>query len=116
MCIKKKLFPISNQGFCSTAGGLSAANNEYYTELQNRVPAVTDDHVLNAYKAEMGGYGMASFFYICAFVLFFSAGLYISPLVCGSANERKIIKDPQDLESSGFVPTAITQPADPVKV
>ena len=53
-----------------------------------------------AYLALSGGYGFASFCHILAFVLAVAAGIYVSPLICGSANEKKIVNNPQELDSN----------------
>jgi uncharacterized membrane protein len=43
--------------------------------------------------------GFASFVFICAFILLIAAGIYISPFFCGSNNEKKIIRSPQEIDS-----------------
>jgi hypothetical protein len=36
-----------------------------------------------------------------AFILLIIAGIYASPLICGSANEKKMMSSPQEVET-GF--------------
>lgn len=101
-------------GFCSLAGGISNYAN------QNRY-SLHDDHVKNgntAISAGFGGFssflntstyypfvsdvllsGFASFLYFCSFVIFFSAAIFVSPLCCGSGDERKSIRFPQEVYS-----------------
>ena len=45
--------------------------------------------------------GFASFLYIIAFFLLVIAAIYASPMICGSANEKKMMSTPQEVET-GF--------------
>jgi outer membrane murein-binding lipoprotein Lpp len=38
--------------------------------------------------------------FLLAFFLLVAAAVYASPLVCGSANEAKIIRSPQELDGN----------------
>lgn len=78
---------------CSIAGGLSAANQEYLDR------DINDDNEKDALQSLATGYGFASFFFIIGFLLFCTAGLYTSPLICGSANEKRMISSPAELET-----------------
>eukprot|EP01038_Epipyxis_sp_PR26KG_P007678 gene7678-10448_t len=81
-------------GFCSTSGGLSAAQNNLLQKTYG------DDHLQNSVAALAGGYGFASFVYIIGFILLIAAAVYISPIICGSNNERKTIRSPQEIEAN----------------
>lgn len=43
--------------------------------------------------------GFAAFCYILAFILLLTASIYISPLLVGSANEKKMIRAPQEIDT-----------------
>jgi hypothetical protein len=45
--------------------------------------------------------GFASFLYIVAAMLLFGAAVYVSPLIFGSNNEKKMIRSPQEIDA-GF--------------
>eukprot|EP00341_Mesodinium_pulex_P016426 CAMPEP_0116936842 /NCGR_PEP_ID=MMETSP0467-20121206/31134_1 /TAXON_ID=283647 /ORGANISM="Mesodinium pulex, Strain SPMC105" /LENGTH=86 /DNA_ID=CAMNT_0004618513 /DNA_START=184 /DNA_END=444 /DNA_ORIENTATION=- len=80
-----------------------------------------DEDFEDAYKALAGGYGFAAFCHILAFVLVCAAGIFISPLICGSANEKKIVSNPQELDStysaySESQPSSTPSPAQPSQV
>jgi hypothetical protein len=47
--------------------------------------------------------GFGSFLFIVAFILLISAAIYISPFFCGSANEKKMIRSPQEIDSGTFL-------------
>mmetsp|Transcript_2256 Transcript_2256/g.3066 ORF Transcript_2256/g.3066 Transcript_2256/m.3066 type:complete len:140 (-) Transcript_2256:238-657(-) len=81
-------------GFCSYSGGLSNSSNE-----KKNAATVNDDHVKNGLGALAAGYGFASFLYFCSFVIVFAAAIFISPLCCGSNNERKVIRSPQEIDT-----------------
>eukprot|EP01038_Epipyxis_sp_PR26KG_P009900 gene9900-13320_t len=81
-------------GFCSASGGLSASNNNI---LQG---TINDDNTKKSLQAMAGGYGFACFVYLIAFILLISAAIYMSPIVCGSNNERKMIRSPQEIDAS----------------
>ena len=58
----------------------------------------TDDKTVNAYESLVAGLGFASFAYICAFVIFAVAAMYVSPLCCcASVNEWKMVKGPVEI-------------------
>lgn len=87
-------------GMCSSAGGESASNGDLQTG--------DDDGKLESLKS---GYGFASFCYIIGFFLILSAALYLSPLVSGSNNEKKMINAPQEIDSGfGYADNAPSAP------
>ena len=45
--------------------------------------------------------GFAAFLYIISFFLLVVAAIYASPMLCGSANEKKMMSSPQEIET-GF--------------
>lgn len=66
------------------------------------------------YKKEVG-YGFAAFFYIIGFILSAAVSIYLSPLICGTKNESKILSTPQNIDgtdspSSPAVATATAVP------
>ena len=63
-----------------------------YDKTQN------DDYLKQAAQQQLGGYGFASFCYILACILLIAAAAYISPLMCGSHYEQKMIRTPQNLD------------------
>ncbi len=70
-------------GLSSSYGDIAsnaAADNGYNTSLQS-------------------GYGFACFCYLLGFVLVTSAAIYISPLMLGSNNEKKMINSPKEIDS-----------------
>uniref|UniRef100_A0A7S0SSU5 Uncharacterized protein n=1 Tax=Chromulina nebulosa TaxID=96789 RepID=A0A7S0SSU5_9STRA len=83
-------------GFASTAGGNAQSNNL----LQQRT--ITDDNVKQSFQALTGGYGFATFVYLLAFILFIAGAVYVSPAFCGSGNEKKMIRSPQELDSGNY--------------
>lgn len=44
--------------------------------------------------------GFASFCFIIGFILLTAAAVYISPLMCGSNNERKMIRSPEEIDAT----------------
>lgn len=58
----------------------------------------TDDYLKEAANNQLSGYGFASFCYILATLLLIAAAVYVSPVMCGSVNEQKMIKAPQEIE------------------
>lgn len=52
-----------------------------------------------SYQALVAGYGFASFCFIMAFFLLLFAAIYVSPLMCGTNNEKKMIHAPQEIDS-----------------
>eukprot|EP01040_Poterioochromonas_malhamensis_P007949 gene7949-8591_t len=78
-------------GFCAATGGLSASSND---QAKNSSGDSKD-----ALEAQAAGYGFAAFAFILAFILLIAAAIYVSPLFCGSNNEKKIIRSPQEIDS-----------------
>ncbi|RYH18504.1 hypothetical protein EON65_27160 [archaeon] len=74
-------------GFTSSAGG----------QAQAATDSNGDDEVNKALSA---GYGFGAFCFILAFFLFLAAAVYVSPLFCGSPNEKKMIRAPQEIDTS----------------
>jgi len=64
---------------------------------------VHDDAIKTGYMQLSGGFGFAAFCYILAFILLVAAAFYVSPIFCGSQNEKKIIRSPQEIDS-GYAP------------
>jgi hypothetical protein len=83
-------------GFCASAGGLS--NNS--TILEDRQ---NDDEIAEIYSATSSGYGFGAFFFIVAVIFFWTAAIYIGPASCGSANEKMMMKSPQEPEAKSAV-------------
>ena len=80
--------------FFAYPGGGSASIYQQ-KELLN---STTDDKTVNAYESLVAGLGFASFAYICAFVIFAVAAMYVSPLCCcASVNEWKMAKGPVEI-------------------
>lgn len=90
-------------GFCSSAGGQAQAANDAKANSNGG-----DDEVNTSLAA---GYGFASFCFIVAFLLFMAAAIYVSPLMCGSNNEKKMIRSPQEIESGYAAYSENTTPA-----
>ncbi len=44
--------------------------------------------------------GFASFCFIIGFLLLTAGAIYISPLICGSNNERKMIRAPEEIDAT----------------
>jgi hypothetical protein len=63
------------------------------------VDSLNDDHQAAAYNALSSGYGFGSFCYICAFVFALVASIYYSPMLCGSPNEKRMLKDPTQIDT-----------------
>ena len=42
--------------------------------------------------------GFASFFFIIGFLMITAISIYVSPLFCGSPNEKKMIRTPQEVD------------------
>ena len=56
------------------------------------VGKTTDDtYIESVLNAQSGGYGFAAFAYIVGAELLFFAAVYISPLLCGSVFEKKMV-------------------------
>jgi hypothetical protein len=79
-------------GFCSEASGISDFNT---IAVDNASGDLQDQ-----YQALSSGYGFASFVYFVAFIVTMVAAIYISPLCCGSPNEKAIILKPKELDRS----------------
>ena len=47
--------------------------------------------------------GFACFSFICAFFIFLGAAFYISPVISGSAAEKKMLSKPDELEGTHHV-------------
>ena len=45
--------------------------------------------------------GFASFTYILGFILLATSAIYVSPLFCGTNNEMKTIRTPQEMNGGG---------------
>mmetsp|Transcript_9937 Transcript_9937/g.14976 ORF Transcript_9937/g.14976 Transcript_9937/m.14976 type:complete len:119 (+) Transcript_9937:101-457(+) len=87
---------LMSLGFCTTAGGQSSFND---TMADKSNSSESED----VYEAFSAGFGFASFFYILAMVFFWTAAIYISPLLCGSANEKMMLKTPKEPEATSAV-------------
>jgi len=67
-----------------------------------------------SYQAQVG-YGFSAFFYVLAFILASATSMYLSPLICGTKNESKILSTPHNIEgtddpSAPHMPTAQAVP------
>jgi hypothetical protein len=81
-------------GFCAASGGQAAA----YNNLQD-TPGLAN-YMDNAFTSYKSGYGFAAFCFILSFILTLAAALYISPFVTGSNNEVKLLRAPQEIDTS----------------
>eukprot|EP01033_Poteriospumella_lacustris_P011778 gene11779-8388_t len=81
-------------GFCAAAGGMAAAYNNVTDSSVNNSSEVED-----AYTSFKGGYGFAAFCYIIAFIFALVGAFLVSPFVTGTANETKMIRSPQEVDS-----------------
>jgi uncharacterized membrane protein len=88
---------IMSLGFCASAGGLS----NYSTILEDKFE--NDDETAEILSATSSGYGFAAFFFIIAVIFFCTAAIYIGPASCGSANEKMMMKSPQEPEAKSAV-------------
>jgi hypothetical protein len=59
---------------------------------------VTDDFQSTALYQQRAGYGFAAFSYVAGCIILFIAAIYISPLLCGSANERMMLRAPSEIK------------------
>eukprot|EP00428_Durinskia_dybowskii_P074694 CAMPEP_0170392064 /NCGR_PEP_ID=MMETSP0117_2-20130122/19994_1 /TAXON_ID=400756 /ORGANISM="Durinskia baltica, Strain CSIRO CS-38" /LENGTH=119 /DNA_ID=CAMNT_0010648179 /DNA_START=104 /DNA_END=463 /DNA_ORIENTATION=- len=84
--------------FVSSYGGESNSANFMVNFYDNR-DAVNDDEQQNSYAALAGGYGFGAFMFCVAFCVFLSGAIYISPMFCGSPNEKKLISKPQEIDA-----------------
>ena len=96
---------ISFPDFCLTVGGYFLTLTfalylrlllKQMQELENK--NVTDDFQATAYYQMHAGYAFAAFSYILGTLLLFIGAIYISPLICGSANERMMLKSPSEID------------------
>lgn len=90
------------------SGGLSLANDQ--RSKANRVSQLkvifydkglvfNNQTALNeSFTSLAGGYGFATFAFIIAFLMLMGAAIYISPIIFGSANEKKMLRTPQSIE------------------
>jgi len=83
-------------GYCSIAGGVAKS---YHSLAQNH--SDNDDRIYVANNRASAGYGFASFFFILSFFMFVGMAVYLSPLVMGTALEKKMIKGPTELSEDG---------------
>mmetsp|Transcript_23421 Transcript_23421/g.24062 ORF Transcript_23421/g.24062 Transcript_23421/m.24062 type:complete len:119 (+) Transcript_23421:49-405(+) len=83
-------------GFTSSYGGQS---NFYTIQLDE----IDDDDVAEINGALSAGFGFGAFFFILAVIFFFTAAIYIGPASCGSANEKLMMKTPQEPEAKSAV-------------
>eukprot|EP01040_Poterioochromonas_malhamensis_P007948 gene7948-8590_t len=77
-------------GYCAAAGGLSQYFSYYAKD------AISSDYK-DAYQATEAGYGFAAFAFILSFLILLGAAIYISPFACGTNNEKKVIRSPQEI-------------------
>jgi hypothetical protein len=73
-------FGLMLLGFCSYSAGESQSAKDQAGDVPS---AINDDNLKASYEALASGYGFASFCYIVASILLFSAAIYISPSCCG---------------------------------
>lgn len=83
-------------GFCAAASGES----NFSTILEDKQ---NDDEIAEIYSALSSGYGFGAFFFILAVIFFWTAAIYIGPASCGSANEKMMMKSPQEPEAKSAV-------------
>eukprot|EP01039_Chlorochromonas_danica_P004239 gene4239-4658_t len=86
-------------GFCSSAGGQAQAASK------------TDYGNSDAKDALVSGYGFATFCFIVSFLLLTIAAIYLSPLFCGSPNEKKVLRSPQEVEETSYSAYSETTPS-----
>jgi hypothetical protein len=87
---------IMSLGFCASYGGQSS-NSDILNDITD------DNDRKEILEALTSGFGFASFFFILAFILFAAASIYITPCLCGSANEKMMLTKPQELEAKSAV-------------
>jgi hypothetical protein len=81
-------------GQTSAVGGEAHAQSDAAGAIHDA--GGTDDGYHEAMKS---GYGFACFVFLVAFFLFGFAAVYVSPLLMGSNNEKKMIRSPQEIET-----------------
>ena len=86
-------------GFCTWAGGLS---NSASHEGEAR-SAFNDDLAVAQVESRESGYGFGAFMFFMAFIFYGVSAVYISPMFCGSDNEKSILRRPEELPSSQSV-------------
>ena len=86
-------------GFCTTYGGLAA---QYDYESDSYDDGIDDLAVMQTNNIK-AAYGFSSFLFFVSFLLYIFAAIYISPLVCGSDNEKSILMKPDELPSTQAV-------------
>jgi hypothetical protein len=84
-------------GFTANSGGQAAAANYNANEAQ---ALGQDSNTVHQYQALSGGFGFGAFVYILAFILLGVAAAYVSPVVCGTSNEVKMLRTPHELEAN----------------
>jgi ABC-type phosphate transport system permease subunit len=70
---------------------------QQYQALDNK--NLNDDFQSTSYYQMHAGYAFAAFAYILGSLLLIIGAIYISPLICGSANERMMLKAPSEIDS-----------------
>lgn len=69
---------------------------QQYQALEDK--KLNDDYQSTAYYQMHAGYAFAAFAYILGSLLLIIGAIYISPLICGSANERMMLKAPAEID------------------
>jgi hypothetical protein len=104
-------------GFASQAGGLSSSSNYqlkidglsgknfciislFFKYCYDNSAFIKIDDEKDGLKSKASGYGFACFAYILGFIIASAVSIYISPLLIGSANEKKMLSNPQEIDSS----------------
>jgi hypothetical protein len=64
---------------------------------------VDDVGAIASSNSQVSGYGFASFCYVTGSVILFIAALYSSPLLCGTVNERRMLKSPTEIHSTDHI-------------
>ncbi len=86
-------------GLCTIAGGRSQS-------LVNIIEAYgsnVDSKLVDAQHFLQSGLGFASFAYLCAFFIFAGTAIWASPLLCGSDNEKRMVRGPYEIEEVGLM-------------
>lgn len=87
---------LMSLGFTSEYGGLS----NYFTIEEDKA---NDDKIEEMASAQSSGYGFGTFFFILSVIFFFTSAIYIGTVSCGSANEKLMLKTPQEPEAKSAV-------------
>jgi len=85
--------------FCAAHGGESDSANY----LAQRYDGLQDDELQQSQVALAGGYGFASFMWAVAFLMLMVSAIYISPLFCGSSDEKAALSGPAELNNSKLI-------------